>query len=160
MATTALLSASFPSVGGAVSRKPVVIVPSLSVVGAAAVESSELDDDPALSLCILFFTALESRLFRSDLVGPGFVGSAATDGAFASDVKDGWGDDKVEVLLLVESVPVSAHTFLKHSSRRDIDESGGRLTGGAFASAALTEGDVATSASTVWPSKTSKRSSN
>ena len=115
----------------------------------------------ALSLCILFFTAMESRLPvspRSDF-GTGEVGSAATDGALV--VEDGDGGGKDELLSLVESLSGSAHTVAKHSSRRQMDESGGRLTGGAFARAAwMEEGDVGSLASTTCPSKTSKSSSN
>ena len=120
-----------------------------------------IDDDPALSLCILFFTAMESRLPvspRSDF-GTGDDGSAVSDGA--SNATEGWGNSTVEILPLFESLSGSAHTFAKHSDRREIDESGGMVTGCAFARAVLSEeGDVTSLVSTMWLSNTSKSSSN
>lgn len=158
----ALPPLSFPPAGGVSLGSRAHSVLSSLLISAAAVPvgwlASELGGAPALSLCILFFTAFESRLLvpLSDF-GVGKVGSVATDGA--SDATKGWVNGKLELLPLVESL--SAHTFAKHSDKSDMDESEGRWTGGSFASAACTEGDVAPlpSSRSIWLSKTSNRSS-
>ena len=159
----ALPPLSFPPAGGVSlgSRAHSVLSSLLISAAAVPVESlaSELGGAPALSLCILFFTAFESRLLVPLLsnFGIGEVGSVATDGA--SDATKGWVNGKLELLPLVE--PLSAHTFAKHSDRSEMDESEGRWTGGSFASAACTEGDVVPlpSSRSIWLSKTSNRSS-